>query len=67
MGYLANMAKMPRTLAGVLIAGGIGYIISAFLLVLWPNQKSFASILVIPATIGELWMIGYLLIKSKIN
>ena len=67
MGYLANKAKMPRALTGFLSAGGIGYIIAAFLLVLLPNQKAIIDLLPIPATVGEFWMLGYLLAKSKIN
>lgn len=67
MGYLARKAQMPRYLAGILIAGGVGYIISAFILILAPDQDAIANLLVTPATIGEFWMIGYLLTKSKLN
>ncbi len=67
MGYLANKAKMPRALTGLLFAGGIGYILAAFLLVLLPGQKAIIDLLPIPATVGEFWMIGYLFAKSKID
>lgn len=43
---------MPQALGWVLIAGGVGYVLSAFV--------DFAP-LTIPASIGEFWMIGYLL------
>ncbi|MFC4066326.1 DUF4386 domain-containing protein [Actinoplanes subglobosus] len=43
---------MPQALGWVLIAGGVGYVLSAFV--------DFAP-LTIPASIGEFWMISYLL------
>lgn len=67
MGYLAAKAKMPKILAVILIAGGIGYILSTLILVLFPNQKTLAEILPLLATIGEFWMIGYLLVKPRLN
>lgn len=44
---------LPRALGWVLIAGGAGYVLHAFL----PLDP-----LTVPASIGEFWMIGYLLI-----
>ena len=67
MGYLALRANMPRALAWLLIAGGIGYILSTVVLVLFPEQKTISGMLPLPATIGEFWMVGYLLMKSKLN
>ena len=53
----ATHARLGRTL----IVGGIGYIASTFL-----NygglEYSWIDLLTIPATIGEFWMISYLLI-----
>jgi hypothetical protein len=46
---------MPAALGWVLVAGGVGYVLSAFV--------GFAP-LTIPASIGEFWMIGYLLWKG---
>jgi hypothetical protein len=43
---------MPRALGWVLVAGGVGYVLNAFI--------GFEP-LAIPASIGEFWMIGYLL------
>jgi hypothetical protein len=62
MGYVVITSKrMPLWLGRTLIVGGVGYIISTFI-----NctgfSNSFVNILTIPATIGEFWMIGYLLI-----
>ncbi|MEU4236238.1 DUF4386 domain-containing protein [Actinoplanes sp. NPDC026619] len=47
---------MPRPLGWLLIAGGAGYVLSAFL----PE----AGFLVVPASIGEFWMVGYLLVRG---
>jgi len=62
MGYVVITSKrMPLWLGRTLIVGGIGYILSTFI-----NCSGFSSpfvdVLTIPATIGEFWMIGYLLI-----
>ena len=63
MGYVAATAgRMPKWLGWTLIVGGAGYILSAFLsngLVGAPPW--LVEGLTIPATIGEFWMIGYLL------
>ncbi len=67
MGYLAAKVKMPLTLAGILVVGGVGYIIATLITVLFPDQKMFADILVLPSTIGEFWMIGYLLHKPNLS
>lgn len=62
MGYIVlSSQRMPVWLGRTLIVGGIGYIASTFL-----NygglENSWIDLLTIPATIGEFWMIGYLLI-----
>ncbi|MET0415694.1 MAG: DUF4386 domain-containing protein [Actinoplanes sp.] len=49
---------MPPALGWLLIAGGVGYVLSAFL----PDAGLASDLLVVPASIGEFWMIGYLLI-----
>lgn len=67
MGLLASEAKISRILAVILIIGGVGYILSVMVLVLFPNQKELGDVLALPATVGEFWMIGYLLIKPKLN
>lgn len=66
MGYLAVKSNMPKVLGWILILGGVGYILSLFLEILLPGPSSIAELITIPATIGEFWMIGYLLFgKSR--
>ena len=65
MGWsVLRSAAMPRLLGWVLIVGGAGYVLSAFTRYLLPSAGALTEALVIPATIGELWMIGYLLIRG---
>lgn len=59
MGWCALRAGLPRALGWVLVAGGVGYVASTVLAYLAPGPV--ADLLVAPATVGELWMIGYLL------
>lgn len=66
MGHLVLISGlMPRWLGRILIVGGAGYVLSTF------AQFGLADVsawlvdgLVIPATIGEFWMIGYLLVRG---
>lgn len=55
---------LPRPLGWILIAGGVGYILSAFLRYLVPGATAVADSLVLPATVGEFWIIGYLLTRG---
>lgn len=62
LGYLVTSSKrMPVWLGRTLILGGIGYLLSTFLHY-GGIKGSWVGMLSIPATIGEFWMIGYLLI-----
>lgn len=62
MGYVVVASKcMPIWLGWTLIVGGIGYILSTLLNCLGFSHN-LLNILTVPATIGEFWMIGYLLI-----
>jgi hypothetical protein len=54
--------RMPRPLGWLLILGGVGYVLSAFATYLAPDVV--ATVLVVPASAGEFWMIGYLLIRG---
>ena len=56
--------SMPRALGWVLILGGVGYVLAAFLRYLAPDLATVTELLAIPATIGELWIIGYLLLRG---
>jgi hypothetical protein len=53
---------MPGPLGWLLIGGGVGYLVSAFVNFLVPGAQPVADALTIPATIGEFWMVAYLLI-----
>jgi hypothetical protein len=62
MGYIVIKSKiMPIWLGRVIILGGIGYVLST-LIHYAGIDFIFNSYLTLPATIGEFWMIGYLLI-----
>jgi hypothetical protein len=55
---------MPRVLGWILVGGGIGYVLSAFIRYLAPDAVVIADALAYPATVGELWMVGYLLVRG---
>jgi hypothetical protein len=55
---------MPRALGWILVGGGIGYVLSAFIRYLAPDVPVVADALVLPATVGEFWMVGYLLVRG---
>lgn len=62
MGYIAAQSKrMPLWLGRVLMVGGVGYILSAFIGYMGVRE-TWVGFLTIPATVGEFWMVGYLLI-----
>lgn len=66
MGYaVVSSRAMPLALGWLLVVGGVGYVLSAFVENAAPGAPSSVSAgLTIAATIGEFWMIGYLLIKG---
>jgi hypothetical protein len=56
---------MPLWLGRILIAGGVGYVLSTFSQLGLADPPGWLSgALVLPATVGELWMIGYLLVRG---
>lgn len=62
MGYIVIKSKsMPVWLGRIVILGGIGYLVSTFI-GYSGIDFSYNKYLTMPATIGEFWMIGYLLI-----
>jgi len=62
LGYIVTSSgRMPVWLGRTLIIGGIGYLVSTFLKYAGMSG-SWLGTLTIPATLGEFWMIGYLLI-----
>jgi hypothetical protein len=61
MGMFAlGTRRMPRILGWALIVGGVGYVLGALLAVV-PALAAIGEGLAYLATVGELWMIGYLL------
>lgn len=64
MGVLAARARMPRPLGWVLLAGGAGYVVHAFATQLAPTTAAATEPLTLLATVGELWIIGWLLRHS---
>lgn len=62
MGYVIVVSnRMPLWLGRTLILGGVGYVLSTFLKYAGIDSP-LVDILVIPATVGEFWIVGYLLI-----
>ena len=65
MGLLARRSgAMPRALGGILVVGGVCYVLSAFVVHVAPDLPVVAEVLVLPATVGEFWMIGWLLLRG---
>lgn len=58
---ITSSRRMPIWLGRTLIIGGIGYLLSTVVNYIG-IQSPLIDYLTIPATIGEFWMIGYLLI-----
>ncbi|MDH5599612.1 MAG: DUF4386 domain-containing protein [Cyclobacteriaceae bacterium] len=62
MAFLVIQSKrMPVWLGRIILLGGIGYLISTIINYMG-IEFSYNIILILPATVGEFWMIGYLLI-----
>lgn len=55
---------MPRPLGWILVAGGVGYILNGFVTFLAPDSAISGDLLAMPASVGEFWMVGYLLIRG---
>lgn len=57
--------RFPAALGWLLVAGGVGYIVSAFVVYALVDAPGLlADALTFPASIGEFWMIGYLLVRG---
>ena len=54
---------MPAALGWILVAGGIGYVAGPFAAYLL-DVRAVADLLVVPASIGEFWIVGYLLVRG---
>jgi hypothetical protein len=55
---------MPRPLGWLLVVSGAGYVASTAVQVAMPEAFAVADLLTMPAAVGELWMIGYLLVRG---
>ena len=65
MGWLARRSGwMPTLLGWILMIGGVGYVANALLTYLLPDPGAFLAVLTRPATVGELWMVGYLCVRG---
>ena len=65
MGWLVLRSRwMPEPLGWILIGGGVCYVVSPFVQLIAPDAGALADALAIPASVGEFWMIGYLLIRG---
>src|SRR3546814_13164962 len=64
MGMLVRRSGwMPGLRGWTLVVGGGGYVVSAFA-GLVPGLSTVSMVATLPATIGEFWMIGYLLVRG---
>lgn len=59
--------SMPRVLGWILVGGGVGYVVSPLLSYLLPQASTVADLLAMPATVGELWMVGYLIFVGAVE
>lgn len=66
MGWVAvTSARFPRPLGWTLVVGGVGYVLSGLIgYGIADAPGGIAAALAFPASIGEFWMVGYLLIKG---
>ncbi|MEU4663404.1 DUF4386 domain-containing protein [Micromonospora chalcea] len=53
---------LPRPLGRLLVTGGVGYVLMTFVAYLAPGAGIVGDLLVVPATVGEVWILGYLII-----
>lgn len=63
MGWLVlRSGWMPRPLGWVLLVGGVGYVLSSFVTYLLPGATLLIDGLPLLATVGEFWILGYLIV-----
>lgn len=55
---------MPRPLGWIIMAGGVGYVIGSFVDYLVPGMSGLADVIAMPSAVGELWMVGFLLVRG---
>jgi len=65
MGWLARRSGwMPSLLGWILMIGGAGYVANALLSYALPDAGIAVDLLTMPASVGELWMVGYLCLRG---
>jgi len=65
MGWcVLRSGTMPRLLGRLLMISGVGYVLSGFVTYLLPEAGIVGLVLAAPATVGEFWMIGFLLVRG---
>jgi hypothetical protein len=63
MGWLVVRSRwLPQALGRLLMAGGAGYVLSTLVSYVFANADLAAEVLTFPATIGEFWILGYLIL-----
>ena len=63
MGWLVVRSRwLPRSLGQLLMIGGVGYVLSAFVGYTFASAELVVGLLTVPATIGEFWIVGYLIL-----
>jgi len=63
MGWLAVRSSwLPRLLGQILMVGGVGYVLSTVVSYVFADAGLAAGLLTVPATVGELWIVGYLIV-----
>ena len=63
MGWLVVRSRwLPRSLGQLLMVGGVGYVLSTFTAYVFASAGLVAGLLTVPATVGELWIVGYLIL-----
>jgi Domain of unknown function (DUF4386) len=63
MGWLVvRSGWMPRLLGQLLMLGGAGYVLGTFVDYVFADAGIAPALLTVPATLGELWMVGYLVV-----
>jgi hypothetical protein len=62
-GWLVVRSRwLPRSLGQVLMVGGVGDVLSTFVSYVFADADLVAGLLTVPATIGELWTVGHLIL-----
>jgi Domain of unknown function (DUF4386) len=58
---------LPPLMGRILIGGGALYVLSAFVTYLFTDTETVVGLMALPATIGEFWILGYLITRGVRN